>query len=808
MLGYHERVAEALLRSSGCLAVLGRGLGAQTVLLELLRRTLEGGTDSRHAARLVLLVNTPPEEAELLLRRARADPRWDRVRERLVVVGPELSVEDRAEAFTRGGVFVVSARLLVPDLLSGRLVAEAVNGIVVNHAHGVGELSAEAFALRIFRKVNMRGFVRAVSDRPESFSRGHAQVEQIMQRCFIDSLEVWPRIRKEVQQCLAGSSQPEVCQKTLQLPPKVREVQQHVLSIIESTLDELRKDPNLNLGHLTVQSALFPSFESELRQALDPVRQSLGPRARRLVVELAGVRQLLGALLRCDAVEFLGMLDALSASEGEHEGPAWTFSPEAQALHTLAKSRVYELAASSAAGAVPGDGAAAGRPALRRTLEPHAKWQVLFDVIEQTVREVAEAEAEAKAKQAAPLARAVAAPGLASHDALVASAAEACRCAEVPGDLPSAGSDDGSSDIEIVSFVQAKRRRTSDPPAIAAALETEGAPETTKIIEPRLLVVVPDDKVKRQISSVLHHGPDATLLDALGGHLRDRTGRGARARAPREPGMGGCQSVEAALLAREAQAVAQEREELAPSSVLQLRELADGRPCHPRVDLAVADGPEGALEWQLREARPHAVVLVEPCLHAIRALEVLCAERGGAAAAAAVKREIGEAVVVVEDGAEGAARAVGQGPALKAYLLVFEESVEKYRFQQGLVQESSAVDALIKARHHHTVRLDAGLPTAAGEEPRSSRRGGGSRTLEAMVQKKVVVDMREFRSALPFMLYQQGLTIEPVTIPVGDYILSRDICVERKARPAIPRTCPPAADLAPPARPRHPPTFQ
>lgn len=53
------------------------------------------------------------------------------------------------------------------------------------------------------------------------------------------------------------------------------------------------------------------------------------------------------------------------------------------------------------------------------------------------------------------------------------------------------------------------------------------------------------------------------------------------------------------------------------------------------------------------------------------------------------------------------------------------------------------------------------------------------------MQQRVVVDQREFRSALPFMLYLRGLVIDPVTIPVGDYVLSRDICVERKAIPDL-----------------------
>lgn len=46
---------------------------------------------------------------------------------------------------------------------------------------------------------------------------------------------------------------------------------------------------------------------------------------------------------------------------------------------------------------------------------------------------------------------------------------------------------------------------------------------------------------------------------------------------------------------------------------------------------------------------------------------------------------------------------------------------------------------------------------------------------------RVIVDMREFRSELPSLLHRRGLDIEPVTLEVGDYILSPDTCVERKS---------------------------
>ncbi|CAG5123190.1 unnamed protein product [Candidula unifasciata] len=68
---------------------------------------------------------------------------------------------------------------------------------------------------------------------------------------------------------------------------------------------------------------------------------------------------------------------------------------------------------------------------------------------------------------------------------------------------------------------------------------------------------------------------------------------------------------------------------------------------------------------------------------------------------------------------------------------------------------------------------------ARGQVPSvgSSSRHGGTET----VQQRVIVDMREFRSELPSLIHRRGIEIEPVTIEVGDYILTPDICVERKS---------------------------
>lgn len=45
--------------------------------------------------------------------------------------------------------------------------------------------------------------------------------------------------------------------------------------------------------------------------------------------------------------------------------------------------------------------------------------------------------------------------------------------------------------------------------------------------------------------------------------------------------------------------------------------------------------------------------------------------------------------------------------------------------------------------------------------------------------------MREFRSSLPSLLHASRMAIVPATLTVGDYILTPDICVERKSIPDL-----------------------
>lgn len=125
---------------------------------------------------------------------------------------------------------------------------------------------------------------------------------------------------------------------------------------------------------------------------------------------------------------------------------------------------------------------------------------------------------------------------------------------------------------------------------------------------------------------------------------------------------------------------------------------------------------------------------------------------------------------------------------LKVYFLFYEDSTEVQKFEASIRRENGAFESLIRQKslmmipvdqNGHCLGLNVSIEPLASSYQNSTRKAGGRKEIEKEMQ--VIVDMREFMSSLPNVLHQKGMSIIPVTLEVGDYILSPSICVERKS---------------------------
>lgn len=146
-------------------------------------------------------------------------------------------------------------------------------------------------------------------------------------------------------------------------------------------------------------------------------------------------------------------------------------------------------------------------------------------------------------------------------------------------------------------------------------------------------------------------------------------------------------------------------------------------------------------------------------------------------------------------------KALHPGRPLRVYFLTYQDSVEEQRYRSAVRREKEAFENLIREKSmmvlpERPVELAAeaqsharaaAAASALRNAPRDSR-AGGVRALAAVAagrEQVVIVDTREFRSSLPSILHSRNMRLVPLTLEVGDYILSPSIAVERKSIPDL-----------------------
>jgi DNA excision repair protein ERCC-4 len=111
-------------------------------------------------------------------------------------------------------------------------------------------------------------------------------------------------------------------------------------------------------------------------------------------------------------------------------------------------------------------------------------------------------------------------------------------------------------------------------------------------------------------------------------------------------------------------------------------------------------------------------------------------------------------------------KALNKNKELKVHFMVYEESYEEQLYLTKLKDEKLGFEKLIREKSQMMFQK-------AKDKVLNNQHGS------------IVIDTREFRSSLPMVLYTKGFQIIPATIEVGDYVLTKDICVERKSVPDL-----------------------
>jgi len=120
---FQKAILEEILEDNNALVVMAKGLGVHMMLEYLIRLHVSS------RANLVFILN-----GTYLMERIRPMlTEWGTLVPQVLTT--EYSTQERVALYRRGGVFMVTSRILVVDMLIGRAVPSMISGFLVNDAH-------------------------------------------------------------------------------------------------------------------------------------------------------------------------------------------------------------------------------------------------------------------------------------------------------------------------------------------------------------------------------------------------------------------------------------------------------------------------------------------------------------------------------------------------------------------------------------------------------------------------------------------------------------------------------------------------
>ena len=654
----------------------------------------------------------------------------------LTVVNTEFtSVAAREKMYTQGGIFSITSQILVVDMLTGLLDPETITGMIVLHADRVVATSLEAFILRIYRQKNKVGFLKAFSDNPDPFTTGFSPLASMMRNLFLRKASLWPRFHVHVAQALEGKKKAEVIELEVPMTEAMTEIQNAIMECVEVSIHELKKgNTGLEMDDWNLDSALLKNFDVIVRRQLDPNWHRVSWKTKQIVSDLSVLRGLLTSVVSLDAVTFLQHLDTIHAAHSPPPGSTrqsqspWLFLDAAQTIFETAKKRVYR--------GTRKEGVESNIESLRPVLEEQPKWAILGDVLEEIDRDLYFEPALHRD----------------STGTILIMCADINTCRQLRDYLQT---------MHIQPKTEDKVEDFNDP--------EENKPSAKFMMRRKLRNYLKWRREFAHVSSTLF----AENQKALSGAVDPR----AKARAPtnkrrRVRGGGG---VGAAISRLENGSIAQYFEKESEVAELMaeihinegdanqkddmvadpLENMDDYYQLYDMQDLVVVQAYDGDVdEHILDEVRPKYIIMYEPDASFIRRVEVY--------------------------------RSSHNDRSVRVYFLYYGGSVEEQRYLSTVRREKDAFTRLIKERASMSIVLtDAahGIedPQEAFLRTINTRIAGGGRLAATAQPPRIVVDVREFRSSLPSLLHGRNMIIVPCMLTVGDYVLSPNICVERKS---------------------------
>ncbi|CAD7087672.1 unnamed protein product [Hermetia illucens] len=726
LLDYERQMFLDLIHHDGLL-ITARGISYDRVLVNILKVYADPGN-------LILVLNSSDWEENYY--KSQLDPKY--------VHEVAANANERERVYLEGGIQFISTRILVVDLLKKRIPIELITGLIVLRAHTIVESCQEAFAVRLFRQINKTGFIKAFSSSAEAFTIGYSHVERTMRNVFVKELFIWPRFHAIVK----GSLKPYESQTVeLHVPmtTNMTKIQTQILDIMNYLVKELKRiNRSLDLSEITVENCVTKKFHKILQAQLDCIWHQLNSQTKLIVSDLKVLRNLMISTIYGDAVSAYALVKRYRTTEYAHNNSGWILLDAAENLFKAAKDRVFNSEQQFCPELCP-------------------KWRVLSEILRVEIPNDVKRSKEKSNDTVKVLI--LCQDSRTCHQLnqyLTEGGERFLLFMAMRNEIPVNKLADSYKNIQNHRKLGVQRKEITSKNASQKLKSTpkEVNLETNeKIDEESQILMGKDDKVQKEEDELTEFltQNDPEDMDVYQESyvltLSQRAGFDTSVEIEND------EHLDATLMESADFEPFPELENLDITSIMSTNK----QPIVCIQTFKTEREGSTALERTLNEVDPQYIIMYHSNVTAIRQLEIFEARK---------KRPLHK--------------------RLRVFFLMHAGTVEEQSYLTSLRREKQAFELLIEAKKSMVVpeyqdgRTDEAFILLKAHEddevgPEINTREAGGQKPQNLEVPKIIVDMREFRSDLPCLIHRRGMEVIPVTITIGDYILTPEICVERKS---------------------------
>lgn len=808
-LKYQQSIVEDMLKRDGLL-ILGRGLGWDFITANLLHALsspmvmLQNNNFKQEKRSLIFILNAREDEITRLMEEL-TDLNWLQGGESdlafTVINGTSHNTSaKRKVTYNAGGIVSINSQILLVDMLSGIIPANDITGLFVLHAERMKETSNDSFVISLYRDNNDWGFIKAVSDEPELFT-GFTPLATKLKILRLTNVLLWPRFHVEISSSLnmrgksLSTRQKQELEKRIfvteinvKMTYKMTKIQQAILSCVEACLQELKRhNADLSTPYWEMENVHDSDFVNRIRNSVDAQWHRLTYTSKQLVFDLGTLTNLLGSLVNLDSLSFYQIVQGIVDLNIKHatSGPStmvsmspWLNLDESNTIISYARDRALAKVKVSKSEVISDEDESDFEEEY--LLEELPKWSQLGVLIDDILYE----KSVTTNKDEGPiLIMCSSARTVEQLSSLLVSMTKKVNpntnktgfkfrkymskklndylswkeintlVTKLSTELNSENNDsnviinpapkfDGTEarDPEEIITTRtfskhgepvSKRRRTRGAAAVASVSKLYGA-----AVDQASKAVVVDPKILERLQKSNQEDNDEDDDDIselkseeLLGDLKEEI------YVDDDIVETGNNDVDIIL----------------ETKTLILEHIGKDN------QIIIQAYNERTNDALLQELAPSYIIMYEPNLAFIRRVEIY--------------------------------QAINKDNPAKTFFMYYGTSVEEEKHLLVIKKEKEAFTKLIREKanlsRHFEVAEDNKMFQIQRSKILNTRIAGGAKFRRDTDEMRIVVDVREFRSELPNLLYRIGIIVVPCMITVGDYIVSPKICIERKSIPDL-----------------------